>query len=409
MGVHDRKPTQKKTKTARLGIATAMGLTLLGCAAQPLDGGLSARVPVTTVALTTVAPTQANAAAERLDLALTREPPVKQLTETPGRRSVLEPIALEGESKPIEKRSGRLGSQTSGKPFIQRGLASWYGRNFHGRRTASGEVFNMYALTAAHPTLPLPSYIRVRNPANRKEVVVRVNDRGPFHGSRILDLSYTAALKLGLLSKTTEVEIKRITQQEIVSGDWRTDKGSLDESLEAPLKLSSSWSPPSAGRALEVELPANNLNAEPTLLAVAGKNPPGPAVVVLETQGALNPALPTDIDLPAVSKPVSSPLAPSVPVVPVHSPKNSAKTELPSIGAPGFWVQIAVFARREGGENFQWQVMQKHQWLASVLTLFSEPTKKFRLQAGPYATNHEARVAEQKIRENLKLTPLIVM
>ena len=157
MGVHDRKPTQKKTKTARLGIATAMGLTLLGCAAQPLDGGLSARVPVTTVALTTVAPTQANAVAERFDLALTREPPVKQLTETPGRRSVLEPLAFEGVSKLIEKRSRRLGSQTSGKPFIQRGLASWYGRNFHGRRTASGEVFNMYALTAAHPTLPLPS------------------------------------------------------------------------------------------------------------------------------------------------------------------------------------------------------------------------------------------------------------
>ena len=77
------------------------------------------------------------------------------------------------------------------------GMGSWYGRKFHGQRTSSGEIFDMFAMSAAHPTLPIPSYARVSNPANGKSVVVRVNDRGPFHSDRLIDLSYTAAWKLG--------------------------------------------------------------------------------------------------------------------------------------------------------------------------------------------------------------------
>jgi rare lipoprotein A len=85
------------------------------------------------------------------------------------------------------------------RPFRQRGVASWYGRKFHGQKTSSGETYDMYAMTAAHPTLPIPSYARVSNPANGRSVVVRVNDRGPFLGGRIVDLSYSAAAKLGLV------------------------------------------------------------------------------------------------------------------------------------------------------------------------------------------------------------------
>ena len=82
-------------------------------------------------------------------------------------------------------------------PFRQTGVASWYGRRYHGAPTSSGERYDMYAMTAAHPTLPIPSYARVTNLANRRSVVVRINDRGPFHSDRIIDLSYTAAWKLG--------------------------------------------------------------------------------------------------------------------------------------------------------------------------------------------------------------------
>ncbi len=98
---------------------------------------------------------------------------------------------------------------TSVTPFRQRGIASWYGRRFHGQKTSSGEPYDMYAMTAAHPTLPIPSYARVTNPANGRSVVVRINDRGPFHAGRIIDLSWTAAWKLGYLddgSSMVEVE-----------------------------------------------------------------------------------------------------------------------------------------------------------------------------------------------------------
>jgi rare lipoprotein A len=95
--------------------------------------------------------------------------------------------------------------------FKQRGVASWYGRRFHGQKTASGELYDMYAMTAAHPTLPIPSYVRVTNLANGRSVVVRVNDRGPFHSSRVIDLSYAAAYKLGYIQAgSTQVELESV-------------------------------------------------------------------------------------------------------------------------------------------------------------------------------------------------------
>ena len=104
----------------------------------------------------------------------------------------------------------------SGKGYKAQGLASWYGRRFHGKRTASGEPYDMYAMTAAHPTLPLPSYARVTSLENGKSVVVRINDRGPFHSGRIIDLSYTAAHKLGFVQNGKgRVEVESITPEEI--------------------------------------------------------------------------------------------------------------------------------------------------------------------------------------------------
>jgi len=96
-------------------------------------------------------------------------------------------------------------------PFVQRGMASWYANRFHGQKTTSGEPYDMYKMTAAHPTLPIPSYVRVTSVDSGKSVIVRINDRGPFHSSRIIDLSYTAALKLDLLAKGShKVEIERL-------------------------------------------------------------------------------------------------------------------------------------------------------------------------------------------------------
>ena len=128
------------------------------------------------------------------------------------------------EVPPKDKRS-KLGNPSSyvvfgqryyvmdnGQGFVERGIASWYGKKFHGRKTSSGEVYNMHAMTAAHKTLPLPSYVRVVHIKNGRSIVVKVNDRGPFVGDRIIDLSFAAATKLGVTGPgTAEVEISVVS------------------------------------------------------------------------------------------------------------------------------------------------------------------------------------------------------
>jgi peptidoglycan lytic transglycosylase len=97
------------------------------------------------------------------------------------------------------------------RPYKERGVASWYGRRFHGQLTSSGERYDMYKMTAAHTTLPIPSYARVTNLKNGRSVIVRINDRGPFHSGRIIDLSYAAAAKLGYVSAgSAPVEVEAI-------------------------------------------------------------------------------------------------------------------------------------------------------------------------------------------------------
>ena len=101
------------------------------------------------------------------------------------------------------------------EPTKERGLASWYGRMFHGRKTASGEVYDMFAMTAAHKTMPIPSFARVTNVKNGQSVVVRINDRGPFHAGRIIDLSYAAAYRLGYVNAgSARVEVEAIIPDE---------------------------------------------------------------------------------------------------------------------------------------------------------------------------------------------------
>jgi rare lipoprotein A len=105
---------------------------------------------------------------------------------------------------------------TTLKRYRERGIASWYGRKFHGQKTSIGETYDMYAMTAAHPTLPLPSYARVTNVATGKSVVVRVNDRGPFLHNRLIDLSYAAAQKVGIAQKGSgEVEVESIVPGDV--------------------------------------------------------------------------------------------------------------------------------------------------------------------------------------------------
>lgn len=117
-------------------------------------------------------------------------------------------------------------------PFNQKGYATWYGKKFHGKRTSSGEKYDMYKVTAAHPILPIPSYARITNLGNGKQIIVRINDRGPFHSSRVIDLSYTAALKLGFLNQgKAEVEVERLLPEEIRK--MEENRGNIEDGVRA--------------------------------------------------------------------------------------------------------------------------------------------------------------------------------
>lgn len=125
-----------------------------------------------------------------------------------------EPKSAYGNPKSYEALGQTYNTLDSARGFRETGLASWYGRKFQGRKTSSGEPFDMFKLTAAHKTLPLPTFARVTNVSNGQSIVVRINDRGPFHSTRIIDLSYAAAAKLGLLGGPAMVELEALTPGE---------------------------------------------------------------------------------------------------------------------------------------------------------------------------------------------------
>ncbi len=138
------------------------------------------------------------------------------LERTPDAEPRIEPYSTRA-NRPYSQFGNSYTPITDNRPFKQRGVGSWYGKKFHGSKTASGELYDMFKMTAAHPTLPIPSYARVTNLDNAKQIIVRINDRGPFHSDRIIDLSYTAALKLGYLGKGSGMlEVEHLSPEEIV-------------------------------------------------------------------------------------------------------------------------------------------------------------------------------------------------
>lgn len=138
-------------------------------------------------------------------------PPDIDLDAVPDAIPVEEPRSRYGNMAQYEAMGRTYRTLATSEGYEAEGMASWYGEEFHGRRTSSGEPYDMYAMSAAHPTLPLPSYVEVLNLENGRRVVVRVNDRGPFHAGRIIDVSYAAAHRLGMLAKgTARVRIRAL-------------------------------------------------------------------------------------------------------------------------------------------------------------------------------------------------------
>ncbi len=150
-------------------------------------------------------------------------------------------------NQPYEVMGQSFVPETRLKPFEQVGMASWYGRMFQGKQTASGEPYDMYAMTAAHPTLPILSYARVTNLANGKSVIVKINDRGPFLHNRIIDLSYTAAYKLGMLGHGSA----RVRVQSIIPGQVPDEGDGQELAAGYYLQLGAFHSEDSARRLLQ--------------------------------------------------------------------------------------------------------------------------------------------------------------
>ena len=254
------------------------------------------------------------------------------------------------------------GSMSSGGGLtLEKGVASWYGKMFHGRKTSSGDPYDMYAMTAAHPTLPIPSYVRVTNLANGRSAVVRVNDRGPFHPGRIIDLSYAAAYKLGYADQGhARVEVALVLPEEV--------------SLVRP------------GRPVP---PVRRLKA-----------PAAPVVVA---------ARPVAAPLEVPSRTVVEPVLPQVAAVaPVVRPAEKVAERVADNKAAGeVFLQLGAFATFVTAEQFKGLVEHELKWLkesVSVLALEG----KYRLHVGPFASALEARSIAERIAGTLKLRPFVV-
>ncbi|MDO6386207.1 septal ring lytic transglycosylase RlpA family protein [Uliginosibacterium sp. 31-12] len=237
--------------------------------------------------------------------------------------------------------------QTLG-PFSQTGVGSWYGKKFHGAKTSSGERYDMYAMSAAHPTLPLPSYARVTNLENGRSVVVRVNDRGPFLHSRIIDLSYTAAYKLGYVSKgSARLQVDAITAEEIDSGVY----------ARTP-----------------VSPPAQVASAAP---AEAPSRP------------VIEPATPDPLEALATAVPAVEPAAPA-PLV-----------------ASGVFLQLGAFASSANADGFRDYVKNELKWLGQDVSTHLVGDK-YRLRVGPFNDAAEARRVADRIAAAIRIKPFVV-
>ena len=221
-------------------LAAAFAVLLAACTTTPPqptspDGG-----PVAAPGAAPVPPTATPSAPSRGGYYKDDGPganPPPNLSEIPDAVPRVEPLHRYA-NRPYQVFGQSYVPLAAGQPYRKRGIASWYGKKFHGQKTSIGEVYDMYAMTAAHRTLPIPSYARVTNVANGRSVIVRINDRGPFHSDRIIDLSYAAAYRLGYVqagSAMVEVEsidasqplqeAKREAGQDAKSGELKEEPG----------------------------------------------------------------------------------------------------------------------------------------------------------------------------------------
>ncbi|RJG03054.1 septal ring lytic transglycosylase RlpA family protein [Noviherbaspirillum sedimenti] len=253
------------------------------------------------------------------------------------------------------------------RPFRQRGRGSWYGKKFHGQRTSSGEPYDMYKMTAAHPTLPIPSYARVTNVANGRQVIVRVNDRGPFHSNRIMDLSYTAALKLGYLQQgSAELEVERLLADDIERLSANRPALSVAQA-QLPAQAAA---PQAEGDTLQVAAAAVQPQVKPGVSVFAV-----PVVSVAVEAGAIG------------------------------TTSTTGTAGVPALG--GFYLQLGAYAQADGAEAARNRLQQQWEGVLPPIEVIPGGAV-FRLFSGPFASRTEAAGIAQKLKDKGAPKPLVV-
>ena len=277
--------------------------------------------------------------------------------------------------------------------YVEQGLASFYGKKFHGRRTSSLEVYDMYAFSAAHKTLPLPSFARVTNLANGKSVIVRVNDRGPFHPGRIIDLSYAAAVKLGVVrTGTARVEVRALTPG---------DAGTGTQFAQSPPTPTPEAAQPSALDRMVSALPIASANAGERPASAGEKSVQDPYRFDMRQDGKAMTADEFDAWMKARQVRVATGRAgkPDAPAAVAASqapaPQAGAPAPTPanasSKSANGITLQVASFAARGNAERALAMLEGAGIRDARLLDATAAGQKVWRLRVGPIAT---AAVAE---------------
>jgi rare lipoprotein A len=256
----------------------------------------------------------------------------------------VEPL-LARANKPYMALGNSYTPMTEFQPYKKRGIASWYGKRYHGQKTSAGEVYDMYGMTGAHTILPLPSYVRVTNPENQKSVIVRINDRGPFHSDRLIDLSYAASYKLGLAGKGSGiVDVEAIDARKYVQNS---------PTVSAPKVL--------------VPAESSSVIIEPL------KTSEAPAPTIIE----------------------NSPQAPLT------------KEKLSAPPATGLFVQVGAFKSADNAGLLSKKIMgQNLVENTPVNSWYNQGI--YRVRIGPYANRAEAELAAAKVKKALGVNTYII-
>lgn len=300
------------------------------------------------------------------------------LLSTPNATPRLEPIARSN-TRPYTVLGKSFVPHTSHKPFSQTGTASWYGRKFHGKKTANGETYDMYAMTAAHPTLPIPSYARVTRPSTGKSVIVRINDRGPFHSSRIIDLSYVAAAKLDLIAPGSgTVLVEAITEDEIRAGRFDDN---------------------------ETRIARADTQAAPAPA-------PKPSLVVKEEQqptpDALEALAQEELDLELDETPSWSSDASDQQLI-VQSAAPARPRRNAASGETRVYLQFGAFSARQNASALAQQLNRQIAQVEYRNAEVEAHNELFRVQIGPYQSRTEAINAALRIRQETGLNPAVAV